>query len=260
MINKMNEQDFKNWLEKRYLDSSTTVANRISNCRNVEKYYGDLKNAYKRDKCAYIIEELKYSTNDERENKKQNHLVPIDGNIRTGSATLKQAVRLYVDFRDEENFTMNLNNTNLIVENQSKHDVLVNKILSFVYDKKNHSDILILQDELTNFLNENCASFLWETEYRITEEFKDRIDIIGISKKQDYKHVIELDAHRADQVSKKFVSRMALLENENICYTAICYSGTKSMSKNETLKYFKYCQILADSFPKEKSFRGVILE
>jgi len=259
----MKQEEFRKWLDAKYVDTPPTVANRISNCKNVEKYYGDLENAYKKDKCNGIINELSYSTEDEREKKKQRHLVPINGNIRTGSATLKQAVKLYVDFREEETSILSEENylTNETIEN-NRHDDLMHVLTGFKYNRKAHSDILKLQNELTEFLNENCSSFVWETEYRVTDKFKDSIDIIGISQGFDYKHVIELDAHRADQVAKKFVSRMALLEKEKMCYTAICYPGTQNMPKNEALKYFNYCNILANNFSKEneKSFRGIILE
>lgn len=101
----MKQEEFKKWLEDKYVDTPSTVANRVSNCKNVEKYYGDLESAYKKEKCNSIIEELQYSVEDERENNPQRHLIPINGNIRTGSATLKQAVNLYVDFRDEDSST-----------------------------------------------------------------------------------------------------------------------------------------------------------
>lgn len=252
----MKQKEFKSWLEKKYLDSPTTVSNRLSNCKNIEKFYGDLDEVYEKDECNLIINELTYSTEDERENKQQRHLIPINGNIRTGSATLKQAIRLYVEFKEDENLTINDNT--LVYDN--KHDTLIETIKKFTYNKKIHSDIFNLQNELTNFLNENFNSFSWETEYRISDKFKDSIDIIGISDKHDYKHVIELDAHRADQVSKKFVSRIALLVDKNICYTAICYPGTENMSIKETLKYFNYCQTLVNNLPKEKTFRGLILK
>jgi hypothetical protein len=37
----MKEQEFKKWLSQKYVNNST-VANRFSNCKNVENVYGDL--------------------------------------------------------------------------------------------------------------------------------------------------------------------------------------------------------------------------
>jgi hypothetical protein len=42
---------------------------------------------------------LTYTADDERHNRQANHKIPINGNIRNGTATLKQAVRLYVEFK-----------------------------------------------------------------------------------------------------------------------------------------------------------------
>lgn len=50
----MKQEEFKKWLENKYVDTPTTVANRISNCKNVEKYYGDLEIAYRKDKCNWL--------------------------------------------------------------------------------------------------------------------------------------------------------------------------------------------------------------
>ncbi|KAA6336017.1 hypothetical protein EZS27_015792 [termite gut metagenome] len=93
------ENEFKQWLECHY--PANTAGSRMTNCKNVEKSYGDLGVHLEKDRCSKIIFDLTYSTDDEREHRKAKHPVPIDGNIRNGSATLKQAVGLYVKFRDD---------------------------------------------------------------------------------------------------------------------------------------------------------------
>jgi len=98
----MKKDEFKEWLQIRFSDKKTTVSNRISNCKNVEKYYGDLGTHFIKNKCSSIMGELKYTIEDERARKPQRHKVPINGKIRTGSATLKQAVKLYVEFREHQ--------------------------------------------------------------------------------------------------------------------------------------------------------------
>lgn len=70
-------------------------------------YQGDLDERYNADRCKSIVEELTYSTEDEREKRPQNHLIPINGNIRNGSATLKQAINLYINFCEDENYFYN---------------------------------------------------------------------------------------------------------------------------------------------------------
>lgn len=91
---------FRTWLEDQKYDDDT-VDSRMSNCKNVEKYYS-LDKQFSKDEGASLMEQLSYSTDDERQNIKQKHKVPIDGNIREGSATLKSAVKLYMEFRKED--------------------------------------------------------------------------------------------------------------------------------------------------------------
>jgi len=56
----MRINEFRLWLMGKYFDSKTTVQNRISNCKNVEYYYGDLDSHYEKDKCLQILDELTY--------------------------------------------------------------------------------------------------------------------------------------------------------------------------------------------------------
>jgi len=90
---------FRTWLENQKYDEDT-VDSRISNCKNVEKYYS-LEKQFSKDEGFSLMEKLTYSTDDERVKALQKHKVPIDGNIREGSATLKSAVKLYMEFRKE---------------------------------------------------------------------------------------------------------------------------------------------------------------
>lgn len=93
--------EFKKWMIEVCEFKERTSSNRISNCRKVEQIYGDLEINYDKDRCEKIISELDYTTEDERENKSPKHKVKINGNIKNGSATLKQAVKLYVRFENE---------------------------------------------------------------------------------------------------------------------------------------------------------------
>jgi len=95
----MKTVKFRTWLEKEY-DDNDTVISRLSNCRNVEKYYSFDKQ-FSKDEGNSLMDQLTYSTDDERLKNVQKHKVPIDGNIREGSATLKAAVKLYMEFSKE---------------------------------------------------------------------------------------------------------------------------------------------------------------
>nr|WP_254318922.1 hypothetical protein [Vibrio cholerae] len=99
------------------------------------------------------------------------------------------------------------------------------------------------QKELYQELFVEFAGVTWSREFSPCSTSSDAIDIYGDN--EDFVVAIELDKHRADQVAKKFVSRMAIMPDKKIYYVSICYPGTKSMSKPECIKYFGYCSNLA---------------
>ena len=88
----MQEELFKVWLGIERGLSAGTVGSRISNCKRVERYEGDLDAHYDADGLASLMDCLSP--------KRPEHKVPIDGNIYNGTATLKNAVGLYRDFRN----------------------------------------------------------------------------------------------------------------------------------------------------------------
>lgn len=83
----------------------------------------------------------------------------------------------------------------------------------------------------------------WSMEHCPSQEYRDSIDIFG--KEREYVVAIELDKPRADQVAKKFVSRMAILPPTTIYFISLCYPGTEKMDEAECEKYFRYCSTLA---------------
>jgi hypothetical protein len=93
----MREVAFRAWLEKRF--APAVAASRFANCRTVEKAYGDLDTAIETDQIDVIIGELTFSTADEKAGRPNPSKIPIKGDIRTGLATLKAAVKLYAQFQ-----------------------------------------------------------------------------------------------------------------------------------------------------------------
>ncbi|GHV10332.1 hypothetical protein FACS1894162_3860 [Bacteroidia bacterium] len=244
------EKEFKEWLEKyRYPDSKPTVGSRIANCKNVEKNYGDLGTHFDKDKCGRIVSELTYSKADEREKRKPNHPIHIDGNIYNGSATLKQAVGLYVQFRnllsDVDEQSDYLPEKTFASKYEKAKETLIKALNEFSYSYVKHKDIVSLQLDIEEHLMTQLPEFDWTREFSPSESYKDSVDIFGTSKKEDLKIIIELDAHQADQLAKKFVSRFALFLEENIIYVSLLYRGTEKMPINECKKYFKYCDTIS---------------
>ncbi len=101
----MRAEQFEAWLRDCYVGPqgqpqiAATIRSRLSNCRTVENYEGDLDDHYASDGMAGLEARLTYSTEDERQERPVRHPVPIDGDLRTGTATLKSAVcTLYKQF------------------------------------------------------------------------------------------------------------------------------------------------------------------
>ena len=98
----MREDEFRSWLATHRNLSKRTIGSRISNCRTVERHEGDLDNQFEQDKLDELTRRLTYSRQDQVANKLALHNIPIDGNVYNGTATLRSAVSLYKQFRENE--------------------------------------------------------------------------------------------------------------------------------------------------------------
>jgi hypothetical protein len=265
----MKELEFKSWLEGQYPDSGRTVSNRMSNIRRVMQVYGDLDKLYEKNKCKELLDLLTYSTEDERSRAEPRHNIKIVGNIRNGTATLKQALGLYCSFREQFDSLSNTHDSDEIFwsgDNQTSQDEIYSKLkdvlMRFNFRLIYKEDVVDLQLQLKEYLAQSLTNYCWDTEYRPNESIADRIDIYGQSNVNNVKIAIELDPHRADSVAKKFVSRIALLEANDMIYVSLCYPGTNRMSKNECKKYFNYCQticnLISNNSKSRKQYIGMI--
>ena len=96
----MKEADYRQWMEKQDYQE-TTITARISRVRRVEKFYGDLDEHYAQDRMAPVIEELKYSKDDHRNNQPNPSKLPFKGDIYHNLASYRRAVERYRKFRED---------------------------------------------------------------------------------------------------------------------------------------------------------------
>ena len=87
----MREAAFRIWLQAERGLSAGTVGSRISNCRRVECNEGDLDALYDADELDGLLQRLNPG--------EPEHGIPISGDVYSGTATLKNAVKLYRQFR-----------------------------------------------------------------------------------------------------------------------------------------------------------------
>lgn len=108
-----------------------------------------------------------------------------------------------------------------------------------------HQKLLVagFQSLVASTLKSSIQHVEWSTEYRPSAKNRDSIDIFG--RGAGFVVVMELDKSRADQVAKKFVSRIALFPLTKVYFVSLCYPGTERMDLSECEKYFGYCSTLA---------------
>jgi hypothetical protein len=92
--------NYQHWLEKQGY-AGHSLQTRMAHTRRVEECYGDLDDHYDRDQLRNVIDELKYSTEDERRGKPNPSRIPFNGNARNNLASYKNATERYCKFRRE---------------------------------------------------------------------------------------------------------------------------------------------------------------
>ncbi len=130
----------------------------------------------------------------------------------------------------------------------------------FVRSNKNdHSFIEQFQDGITKSLQEIESSYSWKTEHKFDGTIKDSVDIYG-SMKGDKDWIIEIDATRADQVAKKFVSRLALGGlSRPIVYVAVLYKSTQE-DPSQSKKFLYYQNLIAKKISKDIEVYGLYID
>ena len=94
------ENFYKNWLEQQGYATGTVQA-QMHRAGRVEECYGNLDEHYDSDQLRRVIDDLKYSTDDERKNKPNPSKIPFNGNTRNNLASYRNAVERYCKFRRE---------------------------------------------------------------------------------------------------------------------------------------------------------------
>ena len=92
---------YRGWLEQQQYSAGTVQA-QVHRAGRLEKHYGDLDERYDTDGLQSVIDELKYTAEDERRNQPNPSKIPFNGDIRTNLASYRNAAERYCRFRREE--------------------------------------------------------------------------------------------------------------------------------------------------------------
>ncbi len=122
-----------------------------------------------------------------------------------------------------------------------------------------HKNIENFQDEILSFMQEKYGNQYWAKEKKVPGQIvKDSIDILGDLKGR--KCIIEIDTLRHDQLSPKFVSRVALLGLEKpIDYVAILYRSTQKSGRKNSEKFIRYMYSMLKAINKDSSLIGIFV-
>lgn len=127
-------------------------------------------------------------------------------------------------------------------------------------DTNYHKNIEYFQDEILKFLQKKYGYQYWAKEQKVPGQIvKDSIDILGDLKGR--KCIIEIDTLRHDQLSPKFVSRVALCGLEKpIDYVAILYRSTQKSGRNNSEKFIRYMYSMLKAINKESTLIGIFVD
>ena len=97
------KQDFYNWLvTKKGLKENVAKTN-VSRLQRINELY-NVFNEYFRDNCEYLLSLFEYSKQDERDGALPSHDIFIVGNYYTGTQSLKYALKLYIEYMNDDEY------------------------------------------------------------------------------------------------------------------------------------------------------------
>ena len=234
----MQENRFKKYLIGQGYKENT-INSRISNCKRVERCEGNLDSHFETDGLESLIESLTYS----RKDNTQKHKVPIniDGDIYNESATLKQAVKLYFDFKKQ-----GLTSSGQIINIEEIKNRKQQR-------QQTHRDV-------TNLKNPK-KKWPQPSEEEILKPAKILTPFIRFLKPEIISKITEDNNKHQDEWSNKFIEyeidpKIYLWDNSPCAFPGIRrYIGqerTMFKNKNQPNKPFKNCLAIdGNSFPKK---------
>lgn len=127
-------------------------------------------------------------------------------------------------------------------------------------DMNCHKNIEKFQDEILSSLQGKYGNQYWTKEQKVPGQIvKDSIDILGDFKGR--KCIIEIDTLRHDQLSPKFVSRVALCGlDKPIDYVAILYRSTQKSGRKNSEKFIRYMYSILKAINKDSTLLGIFVD
>ena len=113
----MKQDEFGKWLVAQG-QTDAAASSRVSSAKRAEQYLGDLDELFAQEDRDSILNRFAYTAEDESAERPNPSPVPIDGVLRTGLASLQQALKLYHSFLTEQSN----------VPDKAEHQALVDRL------------------------------------------------------------------------------------------------------------------------------------
>jgi len=97
----MQNEKYKDWLVAQQYQEGTINA-QMHRAMRVQEHYGDLDELHAKDGLNGLINELKYSRQDQRNNRPNETKIPFDGVTYNNLASYRDAIRRYKRFLEDD--------------------------------------------------------------------------------------------------------------------------------------------------------------
>ena len=96
----MQNERYREWLAAQNYQQGT-IAAQMHRALRVQEHYGDLDELYAEDGLTGLINELRYSRQDQRNNRPNETRIPFDGDAYNNLASYRDAIRRYKRFLED---------------------------------------------------------------------------------------------------------------------------------------------------------------
>ena len=162
--------------------AESTIRSRTANCGRLTQYEGDLDGHFDRDGMEELLARLTYSTDDQRRGLPPRHRVPIDGDIRDGTATLKSAAKLYREFRQRDGAPVDRRSKPTLVRRSRR--IRAPATAWPEWRQPEEADLLKLAHVLTplvKFLHPDIVAAVAEDNQRHLTDWRSKLEEVGIN-------------------------------------------------------------------------------
>lgn len=255
------EDEFKEWMRESKSYNDSTIITRVNNVVRIENAYGTLIDKWKKDRFDKLFDLLRYSKTDELLNRKYPEPLKINGNSYNDLATYRAALRLYAAFLSTQKAEELGYPFGEIGEKVHKALIQLSQgcLKKTKYSQEDVKQHII--KPLAKYLNNELSSlgyrFCIEKVVPLSNsngQTRDRYDIYGESDDKPIV-IIEVDTYRADQISKKLVSRLSFNLDSELLYVSLVYPNdheNKDAEKKECRKYFSFASEIFSMFSSPK--------